>query len=156
VGVGVGVGVGHWRWVGHWLAKWPTYPQLKHVVVALAIVEPSLWLGAAFLAALIFCVGPKSSWVLLFLFLDGGLASIDCNSWLTSCICARICYMVRRSWAWTVSNCSIVEGEFWMSLLSPLLQLDLPSFAIWILKFEGKIRQREKMSCRKEISKRVE
>jgi hypothetical protein len=43
-----------------------------------------------------------------------------------------------------------------MSLLSSLLQLHLPSFAISVVKIEEKIRQRAKMSCRIEISKRVE
>jgi hypothetical protein len=42
--------------LGHPLAKWPTSPQLKHIVVALVDVEPSLWLGAAFSIALIFCL----------------------------------------------------------------------------------------------------
>jgi hypothetical protein len=51
--------------IGASIGKWPTCPQLKHAVVALANVEPSLWLGAAFLVVLIFCALPESSWVLL-------------------------------------------------------------------------------------------
>jgi hypothetical protein len=51
-------------------------------------------IGCCLSVALIFDVGPTSSWVLLFLFTDEGLASIDCISWLTSCICTRICCMV--------------------------------------------------------------
>jgi hypothetical protein len=82
---------------GHLLAKWPTSPRLKHVVVALADVEPSLGLGAAFFIAFIFCAWAKSLWVLLFLFLNEGLISIDSISRLISCICSRICCTVRRS-----------------------------------------------------------
>jgi hypothetical protein len=62
------------------LAKWPTSQQIKHIVVALADVEPSLWLGGAFSIILIFCALPTVSWVLLFLFLEEGLTFIDCIS----------------------------------------------------------------------------
>jgi hypothetical protein len=121
--VGCGVGVGHWYRLGHQLAKWPTCPQLKHVVVTLADVEPSLWLGVAFLVMLISCALPESSWVLLFLFLDEGLTSIDYISWLTSCIWTRICRIVWRSWFWMINNCLSIEGGLSMLLLSSLLDL---------------------------------
>jgi hypothetical protein len=46
----------------------------------------------------------------------------------------------RRSWAWTINICSSVEEGFSMSLLSPLLELRLPSFTVWIIEVDGKIR----------------
>jgi hypothetical protein len=51
-------------------------------------------LGAAFSVALIFYALSESFWVSLFLFLDEGISSIDCISWLMSYICTRICCMV--------------------------------------------------------------
>jgi hypothetical protein len=90
--------------------------------------------------AFIFYAWPTSSWVLLFLFFNEDLTSMDCINWLTSCICTRICCMTWRSWAWTINRCSSVDDGFSTLLSSLLLELRLPSCAIWIIKINEKIR----------------